>query len=707
MAKSDVWVWIGMSWTSRVRTVLDQFGEQITDVSIFGWTVDAEGNIEETFDPSQLDQYREKWPHIRWWGLFRNDGIASIFTGLRNSAAARSRMIDGLAGILDDYPYLTGIDIDLEKGGAASNAPAAENIFKMVADLCHDRGKLVSAALPPLTSTGSVGGEDWVRYRQLGALLDHAAIMSYDFAWRGSAPGPSSPGFWLIDVYNWATTQISPSKLSMGLPLYANFWKINDYPDHAQGWRGNAGTYYAAWQHLTGYRTNDGTDASPSGDGSFYNIGWITYRDAESQFAWGYLDCYDWKYPEQFGSVTGMSSASFQGKPYITRFGTPATVPIGGIVDNSPGDAQVSYEIEPRRVVDREGVLREPQTGYSLTVDLLQRVPVAATIIDDSATSQAQLNQVYTQTGGGDWDYWENPDMESNYSQYRGSGPLTFWRDFGTQSIYVQARFQFATSGNFVLKARGITATITSSGAVTLRRGSTVIGTANVGNIPVGGAAAGSARRVIGLRVRDGSARVYFAQTEANVPRIIYETFTGGVPGGAPGFDSTAQVWLDHAYLGDGWLYQPREAVQAVVNGDTYTLGRIPRTGISWNTGVPNTFRPDEDIDENETRERVISLDWEYGHWAGVPLETDTAQTVKIVPLDHDTWLGKIQVVDKAGSNILYFTDQDTISYWRSQAASRWALSGIALWTVGQEDVRLWDSLKNGELSEETRILNG
>lgn len=706
MARSDVWVWIGMSWSTRVQMVLENYGEQLTDVSIFGWQVDESGNLTQTFDPTLLDQYREKWPHIRWWGLFRNDGIESIFTALRNSAAARNQLISDLGDVLDQYPYLEGIDIDLEKGGAASNAPAAENIFGMVADLCHGRGKKVSAALPPLTSTGSVGGEDWVRYKQLGALLDHAAIMSYDFAWRGSAPGPSSPGFWLIDVYNWATTQIEPSKLSMGLPLYANFWKINDYPDNDSGWRGNSGTYYAAWQHLTGYRTNDGTDAKPSGDGGFYNIGWITYRDADSQFAWGYLDCYDWKYPAQHDSVTGMSTGRFQGKPYITRFGDPATVPIGGIVDNSPGDAQVSYEIEPRRVVDRSGTLREPQTGYSLTLDLLQRVPVAATIVDDSATSQSQLNQVYVQSGGGDWTYWKTPDDGSNYSQYRGSGPLTYWKDFGSQSLYVQARFQFATSGSFTLKARGITATITSSGAVTLKRGSTTLGTADVGSIPVGGAAAGSSRRVLGLRVRDGSARVYYAQTEANVPRILQETITSA-PGGAPGFDSTAQVWIDHAYLGDGWLYQPREAVQATVNEKTHTLGRIPREGITWSTEVPNTFRPDDDVDEDETRDRAISLDWEYGHWPGVPLTTDTAQTVKIIPLDHDTWLGKVQVVDKAGSNILYFTDQDTIAYWRSQAASRWGLNGVALWTVGQEDVRLWDSLKNGELREETRILNG
>ena len=711
MARTDVWVWIGLTWSSRVRLVLDEYGEQITDISLFGWSVAADGTLTETFDPSQLDQYREKWPHIRFWGALRNmddpdDGPLAIFNALRDSATARNHLADEIQSkMFEMYPYLMGVDVDLESGGD-SRSEDSEEIFRVISQRAHDLGKKSSAALPPLTSTGSVGGENWVRYRQLGQILDHVSIMSYDFAWSGSAPGPSSPAFWLRDVYNWVSSQITPSKVSMGLPLYANFWQISDYPDNDTGWRGSSGTYYAAWQHLTGYRTNDGNDANPSGDGSFYHLGWIAYRDEDSKFGWGYLDCYDWLYPAQYQSVIDMSTGTFQSKPYMTRFGTPATVPIGGIVDNSPGDAQVNYEIEPRRVVDRDGILREPKTGYSLTLDLLQRVPVAATIVDDSATSKSQLNQVYVQGGGGDWSYWQNPSNGSNYSQYRGSGPLTYWKDFGSQSLYVQARFQFATSGSFTLKARGITATITSSGTVTLKRGSTTLGTANVGNIPVGGAAAGSSRRVFGLRVRDGSARVYFAQTEANVPRILYETVTS-VPGGAPGFDSTSQVWIDHAYLGDGWLYQPREAVQAEVNGESYVLGRIPREGITWDTGTPNTFRPVEDVDEDETREKAISLDWEFGHWPGVPLVTDSRQMLKIIPLDHDTWLGKIQVMDKKRSNIVYFTDQDTIAYWRAQASGQWALSGIALWTVGQEDVRVWDSLKNGELSEETRVLNG
>ena len=38
-----VWVWVGLTWTERVRMVLDRYGDRLTDVSIFGWRINAAG----------------------------------------------------------------------------------------------------------------------------------------------------------------------------------------------------------------------------------------------------------------------------------------------------------------------------------------------------------------------------------------------------------------------------------------------------------------------------------------------------------------------------------------------------------------------------------------------------------------------------------------------------------------------------------------
>ena len=695
MSDPGVWVWVGLSWTDRVRLVLEHYGDRITDVSIFGWRVNADGTLTQTFDPTLLDPYRAKWPHLRFWLAFRNDGVASVFAALISNAAARATLISQLGDVLDTHPWLDGIDIDLEQGGAAANAAAAEALFGQVADLAHGRGLLVSAALPALTATGSVGGEDWVRYRQLGQLMDHVSIMSYDFAWAGSAPGPISPGFWMEEVYDWAASQISPAKLSMGLPVYAYFWYLHMKPADRtppQLRRGVSGTYYAAWQYFTGVQ-----DWSDVGDQAA--IGWLTYRDEESRSLWGYMSVYDWMEAGDYTTASGVSADVYQGRPYAVRYGLPAGAPQWTVADNSVGSSHIDYRVHAAPVIAADGTSVSPRRGYTLTCEVIQREPVAATIIDDYATDEAQLGAIYTQPDG----HWAFAQVTDTYRQYRGTGTLRFDHDFGDASLYAQARFQFATAGRFGLTVRGITADLTNTGTLRLMKGSTVLATATVPARPVGAAAGGASRAVLALRVREGSARVYYSTAETNIPLVLHHATTP-TGDGLVEYTATGTVWLDHTYLGDGWWYQPREALEVTVAGQTQTLGRIERTGITWDTA--NRFRPTTDVDEPETRTEPVSLDWVYQHYRDVPVTTGQDTTVTVRLIDHDLWLGRLTLGDMDGFSIVYFNDATAINHWRARAALDWGLQGIALWSLGQEDARLWDTLAGGELPTATKRLN-
>ncbi|SJM59705.1 glycosyl hydrolase family 18 protein [Agrococcus casei] len=588
------WVWAGMNWSARVRLALDKYGDRITDISIFGWQVDAQGNLTRTFDPDLLQPYREKWPHIRFWLCFRNDGNDAIFTALRNSSTARARLVSDLGDVLEAYPWLSGIDIDLERGGAASNAPAAEALFRQVANVAHSRGLECSAALPPLTIDGSVGGEDWVRYRQLGQILDRMAIMSYDFAWSGSAPGPVSPGYWLENVYNWATSQVDPDKLMMGLPLYSYFWQIHDYPENrGRIYRGGSGTYYAAWQHFTGYRAWDGTEGNPGGSGSHHRIGWLAYRDPGSKSAWGFLDVYDWRSAYDWAEASGIIRDEYEGKPFTVRYGRPSGTPLWSIADNASSTAGAVYALTPRRVRAVSGDLVGPKQGFTLTIEALQRPPAAATILDDNAGTPGQLDSLYN-VGSGSWSRWST----GGYHQYRGHGELNIDHDFDS-ATYLQVQAQFAQSGWAGVTVRGITAEAHPNGTVRLRKGQTVLGTAAVASRPVG-AAAGSGRFVLGLRVREGSARVYFALSDTReLPRVLHANTTPA--GGTVAITAQSDLWVDRVFVGDGWWYQPREAVTVQIGSQSRVLGRIPRTGVTWNEGM---FRPVSDVDEWDTREK-------------------------------------------------------------------------------------------------------
>lgn len=693
---ANVWAWVGLSWTERIKMVLDEYGDRITDISIFGWGVAANGALTQTFDPTQLDPYRAKWPHIRWWGCFRNmddpnDGPFAIFEALRNSVTARNRLADEVQSkMFDAYPWLYGVDLDLESGGD-HRSEDSEEVFRVVANRAHTLGKKASGALPALTATGSVGGENWVRYKQLGQILDHVSIMSYDFAWSGSAPGPVSPGFWLEEVYDWAASQITPSKISMGLPLYAYFWSIHDYPE---SWgalrRGISGTYYSAWQYFTGARPWSDT-------GTHHAIGWLAYRDKSSMSAWGFLDVYDWKESHAWAESQGVFAGIFQNRQYAVRYGLPAGVPQWSIADNSVGNSRIDYELIPEPVVASNGDVVSPKVGYTLTTEFIQRDPVAATIIDDYATSTQQLNTVYNKPSGS----WAFKEITESYKQYRGSGELRFANDFGKQSLYALARFQFATAGRFGVTSQGITADLTNTGQLRLLRGNTVLETANVGAQQVG-AAAQVGRCVLALRVRENSARVYFSNAETSIPLVLEAKTTP--PGGPTSYTATGTVWIDHTYLGDGWWYMPREAIEVTVNGQTKVLGRIERTGVTWND--KNQFRPDTDVEESETRQTGIALDWVYAHWKDIPVHTGQAANVKVRLLDHDLWLGRLMLLDRDGASIVYFTDATTVTHWRGRASLDWGLQGIAMWSLGQEDVRVWEALEGGELPLETKRLD-
>lgn len=701
-----VLVWVGhMGLTDRIQLVLDEYGDRITDISIFGWNVETDGTLTETFDASRLERWVYLWPHIRFWGCFRNmdsatHGPYDIFEALRDSSSARSRLASQITSeMFEPYPWLHGVDIDLESGGNYRSEDS-ELVFKAVADEAHRQGKQVSAALPPLTRTGSVGGENWVRYRQLGDILDQVEIMSYDFAWGGSAPGPISPGYWMHNVYTWASSQIDPSKVMMGIPLYGRYWRLHDTPPNlGYQWRGISGTYYSFWQQFTG-------TVPWYSDGRQHDIGWIMYRDPESHSLWGYLHAYDWLECNMTDDSSGVNFGVFGNRPYAVRYGIPSGTPIWSIADNSPGSSYADYTMRSEKVLDVNGNEVGPKRGFTLTTELLRRDPVAATIIDDFATP-GQLGNIYRITSGN----FTLQELTGTYRQYRGSGRMEYNNSFGTQALYVQARFHFRNSGTFTIFTRNVRVSMTNLGRITVRVGNTTIGTASVNSAGSGATSFTPLQNVLGVRVRENSVRVYFNNAETTVP-MVFESKNANISGtGATGFESSSTVWIDHTYLGDGWWYQPREAIEVTLNGQKQVMGRLQRNNVTWHSTM-NMFQPNQDVNDWETvdpdqYQEYSNLDWGYDHWIDAPIRLGSQDSMRVVPLDHDAWWNRIVAFDRDGGFIGYVNDPQAVVHWKSQAKYEWRLGGVAMWSLGQEDIRTWDYFGGGELLDETKVLDG
>ena len=67
--------------------------------------------------------------------------------------------------------------------------------------------------------------------------------------------------------------------------------------------------------------------------------------------------------------------------------------------------------------------------------------------------------------------------------------------------------------------------------------------------------------------------------------------------------------------------------------------------------------------------------------------------TAKIIPRDINIWISRLFLGDADGFSILYYQDVDSLIYWANQAAYRWKLRGMCMWSLGQEDMRVWEWL--------------
>lgn len=151
--------------------------------------------------------------------------------------------------------------------------------------------------------------------------------------------------------------------------------------------------------------------------------------------------------------------------------------------------------------------------------------------------------------------------------------------------------------------------------------------------------------------------------------------------------------WIvcDLLRAGDAWAYEPYECFDVVYpDGNRTSFGRIARSGVTWDEEF-QIFSVNSDVDEGSTRSEDISLDYDFFHSHLLELSCGNDYTAKVIPRDINVWTARLFLGDADGFSILYYQDVDSLVYWANEAAYRWGLRGIAIWSLGQEDMRLWE----------------
>jgi len=193
---------------------------------------------------------------------------------------------------------------------------------------------------------------------------------------------------------------------------------------------------------------------------------------------------------------------------------------------------------------------------------------------------------------------------------------------------------------------------------------------------------------LIEMRKRGNKVRVYSGNS--NTLR-----FTANISstGGYCGIQSDGQIKCELLRLGDAWTYEPYEAFDVTMpDGSLMQYGRIARNGVTWDSKF-HVFTLTADVEEASTRSEDISMDYDFYHSNLLQIPCNADYTAKVIPKDINVWISRLFLGDADGFSILYYQDVDSLVYWSNEAAYRWDLRGIAIWSLGQEDMRLWEAL--------------
>ena len=362
--------------------------------------------------------------------------------------------------------------------------------------------------------------------------------------------------------------------------------------------------------------------------------------------------------------------------------------------NEQPTAGTADFTVKPRRFKDIHGNLVQPNNGFKLTSEVLRRAPDSALIWYEDFRDQNPLASSYWLTLNGSWKVWQNPESMAQrpYAQLEGSGQLA-WNYAAFSDVHLRARIAFPSGGagrGGVFCGDVFCCINIDTSRVELYQGDTLLGSfaADYAKTHDADIRTSPLMYTVAMRIRGSRVRVYSGTS--NVLR-----FTANITPvtGCAGVQSDNHIKCELLRAGDAWTYEPYEAFDIELpGGSIQSFGRVRRNGVTWDDKY-NVFKVNGDVEESATRSESISMDYDFEHSQIMPLTCGDDYPIKYIPHDINVWLSRLFLGDSDGFGIMYYQDVDSIVYWSNEAAYRWGLRGIALWSLGQEDLNLWKSM--------------
>ena len=135
-----------------------------------------------------------------------------------------ARTVDEIVSYVVEEGY-DGFDVDFEAIRSSDRAAFTAFVAQLAARL-HERGKLLSLAVPVKTTDAGNGWSAAYEYAALGQHADAITIMAYEYHGAWGEPGPVAPYDDVERGIAYAASQIPPEKVLLGLAFYGFDWNV-------------------------------------------------------------------------------------------------------------------------------------------------------------------------------------------------------------------------------------------------------------------------------------------------------------------------------------------------------------------------------------------------------------------------------------------------------------------------------------------------
>ncbi|RNC63060.1 MAG: N-acetylmuramoyl-L-alanine amidase LytC [Candidatus Dichloromethanomonas elyunquensis] len=204
----------------------------------------------------------------------------AVANGMLLDPAKRAAFVDSTVKLVQETGA-DGILVDLESL-ADNTQQGLTGLMKDIYGRLNPESKLVVISVMSKTSRTAEPWYNEYNYHDLAGYADYVQIMSYDFSYSDSSPGPVAPLDWVRKVMSYALTEIPSEKILMGVPYYGRAWEKT-----GKGWVsqsfGLAKANMIAAQYGAAI-TRETTPADPVGIPTFHYVDesgtlWTVYFD--------------------------------------------------------------------------------------------------------------------------------------------------------------------------------------------------------------------------------------------------------------------------------------------------------------------------------------------------------------------------------------------------------------------------------------------